>query len=175
MRVAIATPDDAPGIYTLQRQTWLATYPNPEYGITKADIEEKFPINSAEGIQRKRSRLESASDSAREWIAVGGDKVVGWAVGLKKDGLPYLGALYVLPSYQRKGVGAQLMATAMEWLGSELDITLDVAAYNQKAIHFYESWGFTIVGPNPDKDSILPNGKRIPSIQMIRLVKNNGV
>ena len=42
-----AHPDDADAIREVQRQTWLATYPNEAYGITREDIEAQFREDAA--------------------------------------------------------------------------------------------------------------------------------
>ena len=57
-----------------------------------------------------------------------------------------LSAIYVLPEYQGRGVGRQLMEQGMEWLGSNKDIILDVVSYNDKATAIYEKMGFGEVG-----------------------------
>jgi hypothetical protein len=36
--VEVAKPEDAEGVFDVQRLTWLATYPNAEAGITEEDI-----------------------------------------------------------------------------------------------------------------------------------------
>ncbi len=165
--ITIATPEDAPGIYALQRQTWLTTYPNATYGITKADIEAKFPLHSPEAIENKRARLKAFTPDDQEWVAKDDDTIVGWAVALRKDQVNELAALYVLPTYQGRRVGARLMAAALDWLGSERNADLTVAAYNRKAIGFYKRWGFQPVGLSPEYDSVLPSGTRIPGLKMI--------
>ncbi|HUC20593.1 MAG TPA: GNAT family N-acetyltransferase [Candidatus Polarisedimenticolaceae bacterium] len=168
--IQIAVPEDAAAIYHVQRQTWLATYPNAAHGVTKQDIEAKFPLgaDAEEAIERKRILLRAQSAGAREWIAKDAGAVVGWAVGLIKQDKHELAAMYVLPDYQGKRVGGKLIAAALEWLGDNHEVTLTVATYNRKAIEFYKRWGFRSLGPDPETDSILPSGAGIPSLKMIR-------
>ncbi|MFZ2544425.1 MAG: hypothetical protein WAW80_00375 [Candidatus Saccharimonadales bacterium] len=36
-----AQPDDAAGIFDVQRKTWIATYPNESEGISVEDVRER--------------------------------------------------------------------------------------------------------------------------------------
>lgn len=77
-------------------------------------------------------------------------------------------AEYILPEYQRRGIGKQLMNTALKWLGRNQDIYVNAASYNEKAIKFYESFGFRKSGNVPKSEvADLPSGKHIPEIEMI--------
>jgi hypothetical protein len=55
-------------------------------------------------------------------------------------------------------------------LGSAKDVSVNVAAYNQKAIGFYERMGFVKTNKANvcDPASRLPSGKIIPEIEMVK-------
>jgi ribosomal protein S18 acetylase RimI-like enzyme len=168
IEVVLASEKDAEGIRNVQRDMWIATYPNEEYGITKEDIESKDWDNPARVERWKAIALES-SPIRRVWVAKEGERVVGFCAALKEENKNKLTAIYVLPETQGKSVGTKLMQQALGWLGSEKDTVVEVAKYNLNAIEFYKRFGFEgeqdiPAGPVAD----LPSGKTIPEIQMIR-------
>jgi ribosomal protein S18 acetylase RimI-like enzyme len=163
--IVIAGPEDASGMAYVQKNTWLATYPNAELGITAADLLSK-DFDSPDKISSIKQRLREPG-TARTWVAKAGDVVVGFCVAAKNDGPNAIAALYVLPNYQGQHVGHGLVAAALEWLGSEKKILVEAASYNQKAISFYQSFGFEPSSAGVE-DYVLPNGKALPQISLIR-------
>ncbi len=79
-----------------------------------------------------------------------------------------LSAIYLSPEYQGKGVGKKLFQTALNFIGDKT-ITINVAKYNQKAIGFYEHFGFKYLIDIQDPNGALPSGKVIPEQMMIKL------
>src|SRR4051794_26237672 len=68
--ISPANTQDAEGIVTVQHDTWLATYPNEELGITRAAIEERVSgYQSAERIAKWRSII----GDVEEYITVAKD------------------------------------------------------------------------------------------------------
>ena len=55
--IEVASPEDAEAIANIQKETWLATYPNEEYGITEDDIKSK-EFTSEKRILEWRERFE---------------------------------------------------------------------------------------------------------------------
>lgn len=45
------------------------------------------------------------------------------------------------------------MKKTLTWLGKEKDIYVNLVSYNQKAINFYQSFGFIKTGKNVKKSS----------------------
>lgn len=172
IEIASVTPEDAPGVYKVFKDTWLATYPSESAGISRDDILAKYPDDKyEETMARWRSfyeKINSDPDSASTliWTAKEEGHVVG-VITIDKTTPVKIGALYVLPEKQRLGIGRQLMEFVLNYLGPQ-DITLNVANYNSKAINFYKKFGFVEVGPIEDPYGVLPSGKRIPEIQMIK-------
>ena len=167
-----ALPEDAEAISELLRQTWLATYPNVEAGITEEDIRlrtdgengERIPQN----IENWRKRIETNNGSIAVFVARTDGKVVGMAAPDIIDGKRRIGAIYVLPETQSKGVGSQLMQKALEWHGDKEDIYLFVASYNQRAIDFYKSFGFEQTHRAVVDEGNVYGNTHIPEIEMIR-------
>ncbi len=166
-----ATPDDDEAIRQVQKQTWLATYPNAALGITSADIIAMFDDASEEAQQRRAARRRSinATPQAHLWVAEGDSGIIGFCLARKIDDTHRIQALYVLPAYQGQGIGKRLMHAALDWLGAALPVKLTVASYNQRAIAFYQQCGFVVTGP-PDHAEVvrLPSGAVIPELEMVK-------
>lgn len=99
---------------------------------------------------------EKCKAIAHKWvdnilIAKDGDKVIGF-VGYGKyrdDTLPDCGevfAIYVLADYHGKRVGYELMRAAFEKLADYKRIAVWVLKGNNRAIRFYERYGFRFDG-----------------------------
>jgi GNAT superfamily N-acetyltransferase len=172
-----ALPEDAEAVSELLRQTWLATYPNAKAGITEEDIRlrtegengERIPQN----VENWRKRIESDDGSVAVFVARTDGKVLGMAALGIIDGKRKIGAMYVLPEAQGKGVGSILMQNALEWHGDKEDIYLLVASYNQNAIDFYKRFGFEQTDtPIVDEGNVYGD-THIPEIEMIKRAKSD--
>jgi|SRR5579884_2282855 len=168
-----ATVDDAMGIVEIRRQCWLETYPNEAEGFTYEDVRRRVEGEHGEGIdqtiQRWRYGISSEDGINRQTlVARANGKIIGFASPLKERGKYHLGALYVLPEAQHKGVGRNLLRAAIDWYGRDKDIYLQVVSYNTNAIAFYEKHGFRKSG-KPVNSSVrpFPNGKSFPEIEMV--------
>lgn len=100
--------------------------------------------------------LEKCTGIARRWpdnimVAKEGDKVIGF-VGFgayRDETLPGHGevfALYVLEEYHGRKVGYELMNAALERLSAYQKIAVWVLKGNDRAIRFYERYGFHFDG-----------------------------
>lgn len=106
--VRVAVPDDAAAVRSVQAQTWLATYPNPELGITREGLrrylEGEDGERIAERIARARQRLVAqAGDPAGgcTFVAVLDSEIVSFTAPFAEPGgRRRVGALYVRPSAQ---------------------------------------------------------------------------
>jgi len=176
--IETAVPSDAEGVFNVQRLTWLATYPNDELGITEEDIRVQLEGEHGElipqKIEKRRSGIEATDSERATYVVHDNDKVVGFVAPAIRDGQRRIGALYVLPETQGKGVGRKLLEKAIEWHGRDEDIFLHVASYNQNAIDFYKKNGFEETGKEVRDDvAQLGNGKEIPEIEMVLKAKLN--
>ena len=171
IQIRISVPDDVCQIREVQRITWLCTYPNDKYMISKKDIAEVFqadltPIGK-EKMEERKKRYENLNTCI--WVAENDHKIIGFCAAQKEINKNRIGAIYLIPDYQGKGVGKLLIKQALAWLGKEKNIYVNVVQYNTQAINFYKKVGFVETGKNGTFDTVatLPNGKKLPEIELV--------
>lgn len=103
------------------------------------------------GITEEKCRSIAHQWPDRILVAMDGDMVIGFvAYGAYRDNtLPDCGevyALYVLASYHGQKIGYALMNAALEKLAPYAQVALWVLKGNEKAIRFYERYGFHFDG-----------------------------
>ena len=172
IKIRKSVPDDIYGIREVTKVTWLKTYPSNEEGITIGDIEEKFENDETpEGKKKIEERKKKYKDgNSGIWVAEDEGKIIGFCMALREGKHNRVGAIYVLPIYQGRGLGKQLIENAFGWLGDKKDILINVARYNKQAIDFYKKFGFMETGKGGTLDSaaMLPSGIFIPEIELIK-------
>ena len=96
-------------------------------------------------------------------VAKVGNKIVGLTTVRKlTDRAVFMYRLYIIPEYQRKGVGSKLMESALETFPKTKTIRLEVEEKNEKGISFYKKQGFREIGRKIEK--VLD--ERMPVIKM---------
>lgn len=167
------TKEDVFGIQQVFYETWLSTYPNKKIGVTAGDIKEKFKNKFSEKAIKKRiDEISSVSMDNIFLVAKDGNVVVGVCKAEKKELANDLSAIYVLPSYQGKGIGIMFWKRVINFFGNEKDIIVHVATYNKKAINFYKKLGFVSTGRvfTNEIHRMPISGKLIPETELI--IKN---
>ena len=111
--------------------------------------------------------LEKCTEIAHRWpnniiVAKDGDNVIGFVgYGAYRDNtLPEHGeifALYVLKEYHGEKVGYELMNAALEKLSDYKKIAVWVLKGNDRAIRFYERYGFYFDGTEAEINLGTPN------------------
>lgn len=156
--------EDGEQLHELLREVHRATYCNDALGITEEKLTARFDkYTPEERWERLKQRMLHPDSQA--YVALDTeDNVIGMAVArIDEDGLRRLGALNVSPAMHGSGLAHELIQKAIDWLGAENDIKLDVATYNDRAKAFYRKWDFEEV---PDSESLFDN--LIPQITMVR-------
>jgi ribosomal protein S18 acetylase RimI-like enzyme len=142
------SPDDVIASRTMQAESWLATYPNEEAGVSYEWVKNLTDSwLTAERINQSRQIFSDViSDPSMFYRLVETNgRIVGFVHAVTNDdGTKELEAIYTSPETFGSGLGQQLMNVANEWIGN-IETTLKVARYNTRAIRFYEKNGFQIV------------------------------
>ena len=161
-------PADAHDIQVILYRTWIDTYPDEAAGISREDIEAFWgdPL-SAERLERQERALSRRDDRGRTLIAHVDDEAAGCCHVERADDHGELRMIYVLPEFQRRGVGSLLWREALGFLDPSKDVVVRVAAYNAKAIAFYRALGFVDTGRRLERFR-MPTGAVIPEIEMAR-------
>lgn len=143
-----AVAEDAAGIAAVHVSSWQEAY----RGIVPDDVLDGLSVAQREAFWR--STL-SVPEPPSVYVAEDGDELVGFcAVGApsRDEGADprtaEIGAIYVLPSSWRAGVGSALMNVALADLGADgwESVTLWVLAENRAARDFYARFGFAADG-----------------------------
>lgn len=163
--VSRMTPQDVIEAKKLIAQSWLETYENEEFGVSREFIEKRNADSlTEEAIKRTTDRL--GYSGVVSWVAKdenGG--IVGAAIQYvaEKDDKQHIMALYVDKNYHGRGVADAMMKKILSWFDKKKPVILGVATYNERAKSFYKKWGFKeIIG---SEDLFMDT---IPQIQMIR-------
>lgn len=183
IKIRPSTASDVFQIREVQKQTWLDVYPNPEAGITYDDIQAKFDqddtLEGREKIAAKKDKYYQDKNICI-WTAVSQnslqqDQIVGFVMGIKKKQFNRIAAIYVLPLFQRQGIGSRLIQAVMDWLDQDKEIFVNVVSYNRSAISFYKKFGFKSTGRSGvlDEAARLLSGKLLPEIEMVRITEEN--
>ena len=158
-----AKPEDAIETGEVFYKTWLATYPNAEYGITVDDIKEIWKDRK----QADGSKIKNISKDESFLTAKYGNKIVG-VCRLIKYPDNELKAIYILPQYQRLGIGKMFWKQSLKFFDLKKDIIINVAVYNKKAIEFYKKLGFDDARKKFTKERLkMKSGAIIPEMEMV--------
>ena len=170
-----ATPEDARGVAEVFYKTWLATYPNEEAGITTDDIEDRYKgAFTEEGLAKRAERIAHPPENAAFLVAREGDKIIGVCNVMIHPEKNQLQAIYVLPEYQKRGVGQLLWEEAQSHFDAAKDTTVEVATFNEKAINFYKKLGFEETGKQfADERFRMKSGAVIPETELVLKTKRD--
>jgi RimJ/RimL family protein N-acetyltransferase len=141
-----AGPADARGIAEVHVLTWQAAYRHafPAEALDQLSVEE-----------REAQWREWLDRGATVWVAVDGEKVVGFAAAGPSDAeedVAELFSIYVLPEHWGSGAAPELMAAVVAWFREQQYTTamLWVLADNPRARRFYEREGWRFDGTRTD-------------------------
>lgn len=112
----------------------------------KAFYEDFVKYGECPGYGRSVSDMEKSIDEMPKYIAYVDSNPVGAISVLRKgEGLYYIGALCVIPEFQRKGIGHKLLEFIKEEYKDWKRIELVTPADKEKNINFYtKKCGFNI-------------------------------
>lgn len=130
--------EDIQQVQEVAKKSWNATYE----GIIPLEIQEKF-LNAAYNGERMKQRLERSFI----FVAEVDGNIVGFAnfSPVSDEGKAELGAIYLYPEYQGKGIGSTLLQQGINDLNGIKEIYINVEKDNQIGKNFYDAKGFQVV------------------------------
>ncbi|KAB2333312.1 GNAT family N-acetyltransferase [Cytobacillus depressus] len=138
-----ATIDDFGHIQNVAKTSWHYTYE----GIIPRDIQDNF-LQTAYNDEMMRRRIE------RSHLFVGetDGKIVGFAnfSSVNDQGEIELGAIYLFPEYQGKGIGTALLQEGINTIQGIREVYINVEKENLTGRNFYEAKGFEVVSEFDD-------------------------
>ena len=137
-----AVPADAEEIVNLMKDTWLEVYPSPENGVTSDWLNKISQSFKPEYVVKK---LEENSDSPNHLFILARNQngeMLGFLQGIKKPDYNELRSIYLDVDDIGHGTGGKLMEQFLDWIDPNNPTQLEVVTYNERAIGFYEHYGF---------------------------------
>lgn len=130
--------EDTVNVQDVAKKSWNATYE----GIIPSAIQEKF-LKSAYRDERMKKRLKESLFLVAEIE----NMIVGFAnySPVTNSGEAELGAIYIYPKHQGKGIGTALLQEGIRNLEGVKEIFINVEKEKKKGTTFYEAKGFNIV------------------------------
>jgi ribosomal protein S18 acetylase RimI-like enzyme len=135
---------DIPGIGSMLAVTWRDTYSSflSESAIAKVTAKWHSPEVLEAEINRSSTFLGIAESSSHD--------IVGVVTAHSHEELLLIARLYVLPRYQRQGIGGELMEESYRAFPQAQRVELGVEEQNAKGRAFYRKLGFREVGVKTD-------------------------
>lgn len=127
--------NDIGAVQQVAKSSWNATYK----GIIPIYIQDRF-LKSIYSIETLQRRLINSF----LFVAETENKIVGFAnfSPVNDDGETELGAIYLYPKYQGKGIGTALLNHGITKLKGIRKIYIHVEKNNQIGLMFYQAKGF---------------------------------
>ncbi|WP_010650369.1 GNAT family N-acetyltransferase [Oceanobacillus massiliensis] len=134
---------DISQVQDVAKESWHATYE----GIIPIEVQDRF-LEAAYSYENMKRRLKGSTI----YVAEVEGKVVGFAnySPVSVDGSVELGAIYVYPTYQGKGIGTAFLRAGIEQLEVK-EILLNVEKNNTIGANFYRAKGFEAVSEFDDQ------------------------
>lgn len=148
-----ATPADASGICIVRNASWRAAYRGIMPDHVLADLNEDST--------RYENRITEGN--LHYWVYEQDETIIGFMVIGFKETTWYLFALYLMPEWQGRGVGSELLEVAKEFsrANGQPFIELECLAQNEPSLHFYRKRGCKETG----KGSYSPaEGVELPTV-----------
>jgi ribosomal protein S18 acetylase RimI-like enzyme len=140
VQIRHAVSDDIPGIKSVLATTWRDTYSSflAEESITKVTAE----WHSAEVLQAEIDRPSTLLGVA----TIDGGRIIGLITAHSNGPQLLVSRLYVLPEFQRQGIGEGMMERAYHAFPQTRRVRLEVEEQNRKGRAFYAKLGFRQIG-----------------------------
>lgn len=159
--------EDAAAMVEVIYRTWLATYPGID-GITIHDVEKNFATRD-EDAEGWRKWVAGSWEDLAVFVAKVNERVVGVCLVMKMAEENCVDGMYVLPEYQRRGIGTTLWETAKSFLDPCKETVVEVSPAS--SVSFYQALGFKETG-NPSPPYRMRNDGTLTQIAMRRAAES---
>lgn len=135
--------EDIQQVQQVAKTSWNHTYA----GIIPSKIQERF-LESAYSDEIMSRRL----NGSYMYVAEVNQKVVGFVnfSPVKEDGITELGAIYLYPEFQGKGIGTALLNEGIKTIEGAKEFYINVEKENKSGTTFYIAKGFEVVSEFDD-------------------------
>lgn len=154
--------EDTSGIKCVLVTTWRDTYSSflSETSIATVTTEWHSPMVLEAEINQPLTFTGIAKSSSGE--------VVGMITAHSCGELLFIARLYILPAFQRQGIGERLMESSYQAFPRTRRVQLDVEEQNPKARNFYRKLGYIEVSTKTDDVA----GTKLKSIVLEKRIRN---
>ena len=153
-----AKQEDLMEIFEIRKNGVIQISTSNELGTTKDDV-------LTGGFERLINNFELPN--YQFWVLEKDDQIVGFSQILYHENYVKLDKFYISEEFQNQNLGSHLLAhTLTNMINKDQKIKVEVVEFNQKAIGFYEKFGFK-KSETKIKPFIQPSGKEIPAIEMV--------
>ncbi|MCP1158746.1 GNAT family N-acetyltransferase [Bacillus infantis] len=131
-------PNDTEQVQNVAKASWHSTYE----GIIPREVQDQF-LAAAYSSERMLQRIERS----HPFVAEAEGQIVGFAnfSPVNKGGKAELGAIYLFPEAQGKGIGTSLLNKGIEELAGVKEIYINVEKDNEIGRNFYLAKGFELI------------------------------
>lgn len=133
--IAEMKPSDRADVKNLLKRCWSETYTDELGQQIASGLVAQLDLDDFAGLLPGDETVFLARDSKR---------VRGCAFSAARHGTTYLWGCYVLPAYQRQGIGRKLLISAVNAHSLENRVELIVLKSSMPAVSFYKSMGFQL-------------------------------
>jgi len=145
---------DVDEVKKLLRISWLDTYARllSDSIIQKVSLTWHSKENILRGLRNPKIFFAGYREDSKLLGIITVEKI--------DDELIQIHRLYVLPSYQRRGIGSKLLEAAINYFPKSKKAVLEVEEVNNKAISFYKKKGFSFA----KRKSVKVDDEEIPCL-----------
>ncbi|WP_407270937.1 GNAT family N-acetyltransferase [Radiobacillus sp. PE A8.2] len=151
--------EDISYVQHVAKTSWNHTYD----GIIPLEIQTNF-LENAYSVKMMEKRLQQSF----LYVAETDGSIVGFAnfSPVKADGVAELGAIYLLPEFQGKGIGSALLEKGIYNNPEVKQIHVEVEKDNQLGLNFYYAKGFIAESEYDD----FFDGHTLKTVRMVKTI-----
>ena len=157
-----ATQKDLLEMFEILKKCRIEMQTNEKLGLTRENATNFDVQKSFENLQKEFEKSNSTF-----WLLEKESEILGFSETIQMENWVELDKLCLKKEWQNQGLGSDLLAHTLTNLKTtNQDVKVEVVSFNQKAIKFYEKFGFvkTESKLEPMKSQ---NGELVPAIEMI--------